>query len=84
MSDAGSKDKAVTPASNPLNNGDVMGDIGLYEVLAVVDIKAYIVQLGPVTSICAKRPKRQTLSTDVINQFVIHIDKIFNSRMVIK
>lgn len=42
MSDAGSKDKAVTPASNPLNKGEVMGDIGLYEVLAVVDIKAYI------------------------------------------
>ena len=41
MSDAGSKDKAVTPVSNPLNRGEVMGDIGLYEVLAV-DIKAYI------------------------------------------
>jgi hypothetical protein len=40
MSDAGSKDKAVTPASYPLNKGEVMGDIGLYEVLAVVDIKA--------------------------------------------
>ena len=44
MSDAGSKDKAVTPASNPLNNGEVMGDIGLYEVLTEVDIKAYILQ----------------------------------------
>ena len=45
MSDAGSKDKAVTPASNPLNKGEVIGDIGLYEVLAVVDIKAD--KLGP-------------------------------------
>lgn len=43
MSDAGSKDKAVTPASNPFNKGRVMGDMGLYEVLAVVaDIKDYI------------------------------------------
>ena len=45
MSDAGSKDKAVTPASNPLNKGEVMGDIGLYEVLAVVDIKAKLTYL---------------------------------------
>jgi hypothetical protein len=42
MSDAGSKDKAVTPASNPLSKGEVMGDIGLYEVLAEVDIKVYV------------------------------------------
>lgn len=51
MSDAGSKDKAVTPASNPLNKGEVIGDIGLYEVLAVVDIKAYIHVTGPVCTI---------------------------------
>ena len=58
MSDAGSKDKAVTPASNPLNKGEVMGVIGLYEVLAVVvDIKAYILyQVGPVTGPAVPKP----------------------------
>jgi hypothetical protein len=60
MSDAGSKDKAVTPASKPLNKGEVMGDIGLYEVLAaVVDIKAYILVLGPVTGpVCGQNSRR--------------------------
>ena len=76
MSDAGSKDKAVTPASNPLNKGEVMGDIGLYEVLAVVDIKAYT--LGPVTGpALAKTQDNQRLNhkllTDDNNQIVIYI-----------
>ena len=69
MSDAGSKDKAVTPASNPLNKGEVMGDIGLYEVLAVVDIKAYNISVtGP------KLTTNHELWTDVDNQIVIYID----------